>query len=370
MPSVLVTDKQLQILVLNQGTGGTAVTITGTGFNTTLSNNVVYLNKIKCAVTAATSTSLTVTIPYGGITGKFMYTNTGTTKVCQSGQIFVMSYSGFPLVNSYECNSSALASTYNQNFPVWGYEANQMGPYTIFDVDQDNKPDIIYTNGYQRMYNSNGQFWYETTLRSLKNNSLNTDLVVSSSSFSSTNTLASYNSYAIEASNFPGNMYIGDFNGSGFLDFMFGVNGQSENNRLIRNLGSNTHASSNFSVINPKAGLQTTNDTHGALLDINRNGTLDFIGHYLSTPWAVNDNFTLSSNTSSGTSLAFASTPNWQDFTASDKIAWGVVETLDFDNDGDDDVLLVSRSGPSDSTYSNARLYMLKNNGSNTFFNK
>lgn len=285
------------------GTGGTAVTITGTGFNTTLANNVVYLNKIKCTVTAASTTSLTVTIPHGGVTGKFMYTNTGTSKVCQSGQIFVMAYSGFPQVNSYNCYSSNLASTWNQNEPAWGYEGNTMGPHTIMDLDQDGKPDIVYTNAYERVYNSTGIWNYTITLRSLKNNSANTDLVVSSSSFSSVNTLATYSSGLIEASHFPGNMYIGDFNGSGFLDFMLGVNGQSENNRLIRNLGSNNHNSSNFSVIT-KAGLQLTNDTHGALLDINRNGTLDFIGHYSLTPWAQNDNFTLSSNTSSGTNLS------------------------------------------------------------------
>jgi hypothetical protein len=47
------------------GAVGSSVTISGTGFNTTAANNVVYFDGVKAAVTASTSTSLTVTVPSG-----------------------------------------------------------------------------------------------------------------------------------------------------------------------------------------------------------------------------------------------------------------------------------------------------------------
>src|SRR5688500_17366702 len=45
------------------GTVGTSVTITGTGFNATAANNIVYFGPVKATVTAATATSLEVTVP-------------------------------------------------------------------------------------------------------------------------------------------------------------------------------------------------------------------------------------------------------------------------------------------------------------------
>lgn len=45
------------------GTAGTPITITGTGFNATAANNTVYIGGVKAAITAATTTTLTVNIP-------------------------------------------------------------------------------------------------------------------------------------------------------------------------------------------------------------------------------------------------------------------------------------------------------------------
>lgn len=86
------------------GLGGTSVTISGSCFDATPSNNVVYLDNVKYSVTAASTNSLTVTITNGGTTGKFRYTNKATAKVCQSGQVFVIGYANFPVANSYGCN--------------------------------------------------------------------------------------------------------------------------------------------------------------------------------------------------------------------------------------------------------------------------
>ncbi|MCU0322272.1 MAG: IPT/TIG domain-containing protein, partial [Chitinophagaceae bacterium] len=48
-----------------QAKPGDVVTITGTNFNTTTTNNIVFFGATKATVTAATATSLTVTVPLG-----------------------------------------------------------------------------------------------------------------------------------------------------------------------------------------------------------------------------------------------------------------------------------------------------------------
>jgi FG-GAP-like repeat/Secretion system C-terminal sorting domain/IPT/TIG domain len=47
------------------GAIGSTVTITGTNFNSTAANNIVYFGSVKASVTSATTTSLTVTVPTG-----------------------------------------------------------------------------------------------------------------------------------------------------------------------------------------------------------------------------------------------------------------------------------------------------------------
>jgi sugar lactone lactonase YvrE len=52
------------------GTVGTTVTLTGTNFSTTVASNLVKFNGTTATVTAATATSLTVSVPAGSSTGK------------------------------------------------------------------------------------------------------------------------------------------------------------------------------------------------------------------------------------------------------------------------------------------------------------
>jgi len=62
-----------------EGAVGTTVVITGVSFSTTLANNVVKFNSTTAAVTAATSTQLTVTVPTGAIDGKISVTVNNVT---------------------------------------------------------------------------------------------------------------------------------------------------------------------------------------------------------------------------------------------------------------------------------------------------
>jgi hypothetical protein len=66
------------------GLAGTAVTITGTNFNSTLANNIVTFNGsagYTGTITAATSTSLTVTVPSGASSGSISVTNENGTSI-------------------------------------------------------------------------------------------------------------------------------------------------------------------------------------------------------------------------------------------------------------------------------------------------
>src|SRR5262249_38315334 len=61
------------------GSAGATVTITGTGFSVTADDNTVKFNGTAASVTSATTTSLTVTAPTGGTTGKVTVTTDGGT---------------------------------------------------------------------------------------------------------------------------------------------------------------------------------------------------------------------------------------------------------------------------------------------------
>ena len=63
----------------DNATVGSPVTITGTGFSTTLANQTVKFNGITATVSASTLTSLTVTVPAGATTGKISVTREATT---------------------------------------------------------------------------------------------------------------------------------------------------------------------------------------------------------------------------------------------------------------------------------------------------
>jgi len=63
----------------NSGFPGTSITITGNNFSTTLTENIIKFNELDAIVTAATSGSLSVTVPDGASTGKISITVHGMT---------------------------------------------------------------------------------------------------------------------------------------------------------------------------------------------------------------------------------------------------------------------------------------------------
>ena len=78
-PAPTATPGAPSVIGTNPSTGvaGTAVTITGTNFDTTPANNTVKFNGTAAAVTAATATSLTVTVASGATSGAISVTTAG-----------------------------------------------------------------------------------------------------------------------------------------------------------------------------------------------------------------------------------------------------------------------------------------------------
>jgi hypothetical protein len=116
------------------GTVGSGITITGTGFNTTAAGNIVYFGGAKAAVTAASATSLTVTVPAGALHETISVTNTANGLTAYSAEIFSVTYPG-----------AGSAFTVNSFAPRQDFTGGSTG--TMSDIDGDGKLDMVFPFG-------------------------------------------------------------------------------------------------------------------------------------------------------------------------------------------------------------------------------
>lgn len=115
---------------------GSSVVITGNNFNTTPANNIVYFGATKAVVSAASVTSLTVTVPSGATYKSISVTNNNLT-----------AYSRLPFVTSYVTCGGTLIDAVAWNSPVscsTGAASSYLPTGTsIADIDGDGKPDLL-----------------------------------------------------------------------------------------------------------------------------------------------------------------------------------------------------------------------------------
>ncbi len=109
---------------------GTAITIIGTDFSTTPSNNIVYFGATKATVTAATPTQLTVTVPTGATYQPITVQVAGLTGF--SSKPFIVTFAGG---GSIDACSFAPAVTIGA---VPGFTRPAFA-----DIDGDGKPDLL-----------------------------------------------------------------------------------------------------------------------------------------------------------------------------------------------------------------------------------
>ncbi|MFB2120910.1 FG-GAP-like repeat-containing protein [Parapedobacter sp. 2B3] len=177
---------------------GSSVTITGTGFNPTLANNIVYVGWMRASVMAASTTSLTVMVPAGASYGPISVLNTATRLSGSGRQYFLPTQSPFkPTLVEADLTFDGLTTPISR---IYGG--------VVGDLNGDNKPDLVI--------NDNG--WTSTLENTLliQHNTGTTGGAMSFSNSPQIFTFAGYNGQAIAS--------LGDMDGDGLLDIIAAAN--------------------------------------------------------------------------------------------------------------------------------------------------
>ena len=115
---------------------GTNVTITGTNFNTTPSNNIVFFGAVKATVNAASATTLSVTVPAGASYRPITVTTNNLT--CYSRQPFITTFPG----------GGGIIQQASFDIPFDSTTDLHPNDVVIVDLDGDGKPDLATSNDY------------------------------------------------------------------------------------------------------------------------------------------------------------------------------------------------------------------------------
>lgn len=270
---------------------GTTVTINGTNFSTTTSNNIVYFGATRASVNSATSTSLNVTVPVGATYQYITVQVSGLTAF--SAKPFVVTFASG---GGYNFGSGSFASRVffaTGNYPVF---------VAAGDLDGDGKTDLVVANNYA------------ATISVLRNTSSGTTV-----SFA---TKIDYTS-----GNYPEGIAIGDLNGDGKPDLIV-ANNSSSTISVYRNLS--TSGTISFAAkVDYACGLSPKRVVTG---DFDLDGKPD-----VAVSGYGSGQVTVFRNTSAAGVISFATRI---DFVVSD--AWGMA-IGDLDADGRPDLAVTDR---------------------------
>jgi gliding motility-associated-like protein len=112
---------------------GTSVTITGSGFNPVIANNIVFFGAVKAQITAASASSIVVNVPIGATYNPITVTNAGLTGYSQKP--FIITFASAPTFNTTSFANKI-------DFASGNYPRN----VSIGDIDGDGKSDLASVN--------------------------------------------------------------------------------------------------------------------------------------------------------------------------------------------------------------------------------
>ena len=256
--SYIATPKITSISPLS-GAVGSSVTINGEFFGATTAENVVYLGGVKCNVTAASSTSLTVTVPANANFSNFSVLNTTTKLSCISSDKFVTK-------NTSLLNAKYFASSYTNNafeapvtFTTGTFGSSIDQKFVLADVDLDGKQDIF-------SYSSAG------VPQVLRNTA--TSGIINASTFAANLAITG----VVPTSPTSKNVLTADLNNDGKLDFASNYNSLA--NGGFANMNSSVSGTPSLSTFNSLLSSTSQYQVSASFLpiDINLDGRTDILG--------------------------------------------------------------------------------------------
>lgn len=273
------------------GAVGTLVTITGTGFNATPSNNKVFFGATQATVSAASTTSLTVSVPSGSNFQYITVTNLVT---------HLTAYSARPFNTTISCSSTTSFA------PPLSFQGGSHN-IEICDIDGNGLPDFVIPD------------YFNATFTVTRNTSV--PGVIS---------FAPKVTFPWAAAAQPNEISIGDFDGDGKPDVALGGNGGGAYVSVYRN----TSVPGTISFAARQDFTASSGQGNGnRIIDIDGDGKPDL----LSVHWSGNCLWVLR-NTSTGPGvISFAAGVSFATTTQPHKIDVG-----DLDGDGKPDVVITA----------------------------
>ncbi|TAE90440.1 MAG: hypothetical protein EAY81_00780, partial [Bacteroidetes bacterium] len=334
---------------------GDVVTITGTNFNTTPANNIVFFGATRATVTAATATNLTVTVPSGATYAPITVLNTSTSLAAFSlasfNPIFSPAKTG---INSADFAAKVDFTTGANSSP---YSA------AIGDLDGDGKPDLAVTNNIANTVSvfrntassgsfsnssfaakadfATGSYPYKVAIGDLDgdgkpdlaivNYGSNDVSILRNTSTSGVISFVSKQDFTTGANSQPVSLAIDDLNGDGKPDIATS-NFTGNNVSILRN----TSLSGTIGFETPISFTTGTNSKPNSIAigDLDGDGKPDIATANFNT-----NNFSVFRNTSTSGTIGFATKQDFSTGTNSQPVS---VAIGDLDGDGKQDLALLN----------------------------